>query len=149
MNRIRKATLSDIGRIAEIEVFNYRLNFYPMIMNDDYYFGELTVAAKMECYRNELSLLEGIYVYDDGVVKGFASVKGSELEKLFVEPLFQSNSIGGKLLEYCVDKLGADHLWSLERNIRGISFYQRHGFVLTDEKRPEEGTDLYLIKLSI
>ena len=36
---IRKAKISDINRIAEIEIFNYRLNFYPIFKNDDFYFN--------------------------------------------------------------------------------------------------------------
>ena len=38
-------------------------------------------------------------------------------------------------------------LWALEKNIRAIKFYQRHGFSLTNEKKYEEGTDEYLVKL--
>ena len=39
MNYIRKATINDLARIAEIVIFNYRLNFYPIFKNDDYYFN--------------------------------------------------------------------------------------------------------------
>ena len=35
---IRKATINDINRIAEIEIFNYRLNFYPIFKSDNFYF---------------------------------------------------------------------------------------------------------------
>lgn len=31
---IRKASEKDLCRIAEIEVFNYRMNFYPIFGND-------------------------------------------------------------------------------------------------------------------
>ena len=40
---IRKANKEDVYRIAEIEVFNYRLYFYPIFQNDDYYFDELNL----------------------------------------------------------------------------------------------------------
>lgn len=36
MQHIRNATLSDVNRLAEIEVFCYRLNFYPIFRNDDF-----------------------------------------------------------------------------------------------------------------
>ena len=38
MKNIRKATQKDLARIAEIEVFNYRLNFYPIFKDDDFLF---------------------------------------------------------------------------------------------------------------
>ena len=40
---IRKAKHDDLNRIAEIEVFNYRLKFYPIFLDDEFYFGELQV----------------------------------------------------------------------------------------------------------
>ena len=43
MNYIRQAVVDDLGRIAEIFVFNYRLNFYPIFQEDTFYFEELTV----------------------------------------------------------------------------------------------------------
>ena len=44
MEHIRPARAEDLNRIAEIEIFNYRLNFYPIFRSDAYYFGEKTVA---------------------------------------------------------------------------------------------------------
>ena len=38
---VRAARVEDAGRMAEILVFCYRMNFYPIFQNDDYYFGEL------------------------------------------------------------------------------------------------------------
>ena len=65
MNYIRQARYEDIERIAEILVFNYRLNFYPIFCDDGFYFEELTVAKQTANYMNEL---DSIWVYDDGVV---------------------------------------------------------------------------------
>ncbi len=42
--KIRLADNNDISRLVEIEIFNYRLNFYPIFRNDEYYFGELQAA---------------------------------------------------------------------------------------------------------
>ena len=52
MKNIRKATLEDLARIAEIIIFNYRLNFYPIFKNDDYYFNELQVPKLMKQYES-------------------------------------------------------------------------------------------------
>ena len=139
---IRKAKHEDLSRIAEIQVFNYRLNFYPVFRNDEYYFGELQVPPLMQQYETEL---DSLYVYDDGVVKGFIKIEGSYVARLFVEPVLQNASIGSRLLEYAVKEHHADHLWALEKNEKAIRFYERNGFVLTGEKKPEEGTEEYLV----
>lgn len=141
---VRKAERKDLSRIAEIQVFNYRMNFYPIIPNDEYYFDELQVPALMQDYETEL---DSLYVYDDGVVKGFIKIEGTYIARLFVEPVLQNASIGSKLLEYAMEEHHADHLWALEKNVKAIRFYERHGFVATGEKKLEEGTTEYLILL--
>ena len=58
---VRKANKNDLSRIAEIQVFNYRLFYYPIIKSDDYYFNELSVPSLMQEYE---SGLDSLYVYD-------------------------------------------------------------------------------------
>lgn len=144
MDRIRKARIDDCGRIAEIEVFNYRLNFYPIFQNDDFYFSELQVTRLIPKYEQSI---DSIWVYDDGVVKGFVRVENRQIRKLFVEPALQGQSIGAALLEYAVTRLDATSLWALEKNVRAIAFYRRHGFHETGTRKPEEGTTEYLVEL--
>ena len=143
-NFVRKANMNDLSRIAEIQVFNYRLFFYPIFKSDDYYFNELSVPSLMKKYE---SGLDSLYVYDDGVVKGFTKIEGSYIARLFVEPVLQNASIGSQLLEYAIKEHNADHLWALEKNSRAIRFYERHGFTVTGEKKPEDGTSEYLVLL--
>ena len=133
---IRKAEKKDLARIAEIQIFNYRLYFYPIFQYDPYYFGELQVPSLMKSYETELNTL---YVYDDGVVKGFIKVEGTYIARLFVEPVLQNAAVGSRLLEYAVKELRADHLWVLEKNVKAIRFYERHGFATTGERKQEEG----------
>lgn len=144
MNSIRQATPEDLARIAEIEIFNYRLSFYPIFLNDDYYFQELQVPKLMQ---QNTAFLASTYVYDDGVVKGFIRLDGLEVAKLFVEPVLQGQGIGAKLLDYAVSRFDANTLWALEKNTRAIAFYQRHGFELTDERILEEDTDEFLVRM--
>ena len=141
---IRKANRNDLSRIAEIQVFNYRLFFYPIFKSDEYYFDELSVPSLMKEFE---SALESLYVYDDGVVKGFIKIEGTYIARLFVEPVLQNGSIGSRLLEYAMKEHHADHLWALEKNARAIRFYDRHGFTATGEKKPEDGTSEYLVLL--
>ena len=141
---IRKANINDLSRIAEIQVFNYRLYFYPIFQSDAYYFGELQVPSLMKEYETQL---DSLYVYDDGVVKGFIKIEGTYIARLFVEPVLQNGSIGSQLLEFAVKEHNADHLWALQKNEKAIRFYERHGFFATGEKKLEEGTAEYLILL--
>lgn len=144
MKNIRKATLEDLARIAEIIIFNYRLNFYPIFKNDDYYFNELQVPKLMKQYE---SVVCDMWVYDDGAIKGVIQIENEEIKRLFVEPALQGKSIGGTLLKYAIDNHNVNTLWALEKNARAIRFYERYGFKITEEKRLEEDTTEYLVRL--
>lgn len=147
MSKIRQARMEDIARLAEIEVFNYRLNFYPIIKSDWFFFDELRVPNLMEQYSQEKDLVNNSYVYDDGVIKGFIRLEGKQVKKLFVEPALQGNAIGAELLEYAIQNHQVTYLWALEKNEKAIAFYKRHGFRVTDDKMLEEGTTEYLVRL--
>ncbi len=144
MENIRRASEEDLARIAEIQIFNYRLYFYPIFKSDWYYFIELQVPKVMKQYEDRLDTL---WVYDDGAVKGFVKVEGTYIARLFVEPVLHGRGIGSALLEFAASRLGGDHLWALEKNLKAIEFYGRHGFLPTGERKPEEGTDEFLIML--
>ena len=144
MKNIRRAKAKDFERISEIEIFNYRLNFYPIFKDDEFYFSELSVSKKAKEYLPEA---EKFFVYDDGAIKGFVMVEGKQVKKLFVEPVLQGNSIGAKLLDFAVFEKGADFLWALEKNKRAITFYERRGFCLSGERKLEEGTEEYLVEM--
>lgn len=138
MNFIRPALANDASRIAEIIVTNYRINFYPLFLNDEFYFGELNVVDMADEYAEGTQALANTFVYDDGVVKGIIRLNNNEIEKLYVEPQFQSHGIGAELLHFAVDTMKCDFLWALEYNKRAIDFYQKHGFMLTGEKIIED-----------
>ena len=144
MKYIRRATIDDLVRIAEIFVFNYRLNFYPIFQEDTFYFGELTVSNMVESFAKEV---DSIWVYDDGVVKGFIHIEKREVRRLFVEPTLQGKAIGAELLEYGIAEKDVNSLWVLEKNIKAIAFYKRHGFDTTNEKKYEEGTIEFLVRM--
>lgn len=138
MSFIRPASENDASRIAEIIITNYRINFYPFFLNDSFYFGELNVVDMASEYAQGSQTLANTFVYDDGVVKGIIRLNNNEIEKLYVEPQFQSQGIGAKLLEFAVNNMKCDFLWALEYNKRAIAFYIKHGFMLTGEKIIED-----------
>ena len=144
MENVRQATIADLSRIAEIVIFNYRFNFYPIFQNDDYYFNELQVSKVAKQYED---VVGNMWVYDDGAIKGVIQIENSEIKKLFVEPALQGKSIGSYLLKYAIVEHKANTLWALEKNVRAIRFYKRHGFNVTTDKKLEEDTTEYLVRL--
>lgn len=144
---IRQATEADVSRIAEILVFNNRTNFYPIFGDETYSFGEMQVIPVAESYLKDKETLQHTFVYDDGIVRGFICVEAGEVKKLYVDTFFQGKGIGAELLEYAIKEQNVTYLWALEKNVRGIKFYERHGFAVTGEKVFEEGTTEYLVKM--
>ncbi len=144
---IRKARIDDLSRVAEIYVFNNRVNFFPIFKEEVFSFGELQVVSLIDNYFMKEEILKNLYVYDNGLIKGFLQMNGTEICKLYVDTFFQSEGIGKELIEHAINEHGADKLWALEKNVRAISFYERHGFCLTGEKKFEEDTTEYLLKL--
>lgn len=143
---IRKAGEDDLSRVAEIYIFNNRTNFFPIFRDEGFSFGELQVVPLANDYFKKEEIIKNIYVFDDGVIKGFLQMNETEICKLYVDTFFQSEGIGGKLLNFAVKELHADNLWALEKNVRAISFYQKHGFYLTGRRKFEEGTTEYLVE---
>lgn len=144
---IRKATTKDLSRIAEIYVFNNRMNYYPIFKDASFSFDELQVVSLVDHYFSQEEILNNIFVYDDGIIRGFIQINGTEICKLYVDTFFQSGGFGKELIAYAIENYHADYLWALEKNVRAISFYQKHGFKLSGDKKFEEGTTEYLVKL--
>ena len=144
---IRKAEARDLSRIAEIFVFNNRINYYPIFGDAQYSFGELQVLSVIDSCFGKAEILKNLYVFDDGIVKGFIQMNGTEIVKLYADPFFQSHGVGKALIEFAVSRFGANHLWALEKNTRAIAFYGRHGFLPTGIRKFEEGTTEYLVEL--
>ena len=144
---IRKATINDISRIAEILVFVKRIKFLPIFQDEDYSFNTLQVIPVSKKYSKP-EILGNIYVYDDGIVKGLIHIEGKEIKELYVDYFFQDQGIGGKMIEFAKDQFDANFLWAIEKNADVIRFYEAHGFHLTDTKKFEEDTTEYLVMMT-
>ena len=68
---IRKAEIKDLSRIAEIFVFNNRINYFPIFKDESFSFGEMQVVSLIDNYFKKQEVLNKIYVFDDGITKGF------------------------------------------------------------------------------
>ena len=143
---IRKATPSDLSRIAEILVFVKRIKYRPIFQNDAYSFGELQVLRVAEKYA-ESNILDNIYVYDDGIVKGLIHIEDKQIVELYVDYFFHGQGVGSALIEYAKENYPVTFLWVIEKNTDAIQFYKQHGFHLTDIRKLEEGTTEYLVMM--
>ena len=137
---IRKAEKKDLSRIAEILVFDKRMNYRSIFKNDDYSFHVLQVLDVAKEYAQP-EILDHIFVYDDGIVKGLIHLEQTEIAEFYVDHFFQNQGIGAALMEY------AKQEHRLEKNERAIRFYEAHGFSLSGQRRLETGTTEYVIKM--
>ena len=62
-----------------------------------------------------MKLSKNIYVFDNGLIKGFIQMNGTEICKLYVDTFFQSQGIGNELIEFAIKELHANNLWALEK----------------------------------
>lgn len=147
---VRKATLQDISRVAEIIVFGKRVAYRPIFQNDYVSFHELQILNIIEDYRENPSRLENMLVYDDGIVKGVvnrAYIEDEvELCDFYVEPFFKGQGIGRELIGYVITEAKKAtkrriFLWVIEDNMSARKFYEANGFVANGEICIIEGTD--------
>ena len=81
---IRKAEKKDLSRIAEILVFDKRMNYRSIFKNDDYSFHVLQVLDVAKEYAQP-EILDHIFVYDDGIVKGLIHLEQTEIAEFYVD----------------------------------------------------------------
>lgn len=144
---IRKATIKDISRIAEILVFVKRMNYRAIFRNDAVSFGEIQVIPVAEQYSKP-EILDNIWVYEaEGIIKGLIRIAEKEVVELYVEHFFQGLCIGAELIEFAKNEQDVKFLWVLEKNANAIRFYEAHGFHISDNKMLEEGTSEYKVMM--
>ena len=142
---IREATVSDAGRIAEIEVFSSRYA-YKNIVSDECLFRDLSVENRIQVIRRWIDeKLFGVYVYEDadtGIIKGMMGIgmtddedkKGAfELHFIYVDPDFVRLGAGSEMLQFFEQK-GKEQgcrefvIWVLDENRMGRNFYEKHNY---------------------
>ena len=143
---IRKAEPKDISRIAEILVLTKRMKYRSIFNNDEYSFNGLQVVKVADEFKDP-ELLDKVWVYDDGIVKGMIHLEGKEIAELYVDYFFWKEGIGSKLIEFAKEKFDVKSVWPLEKNGDAIRFYEAHGFKLNGKRQLEEGTPEYIVML--
>ena len=143
---IRKAEPKDLSRIAEILVFTKRMKYRAIFHNDEYSFNELQVVKVADEFKDP-ELLDKVWVYDDGIIKGMLHLDGKEISELYVDYFFWKEGIGSKLVEFAKEKFNVKFVWTLEKNEDAIRFYEEHGFSLNGKRQLEESTPEYIVML--
>jgi len=143
---IRKATMEDISRIAEILVFTKRVNYRRIFKDDNHSFNQVQVLPTAEEYGKP-EVLQYFWVYDDGIVKGLIHIEEEELVELYVDSFFSNQGIGTALMNFAKENFPITFLWALEENHNAIRFYERHGFRLSGIRKPTMRGTEYLVHL--
>ena len=160
---IRKAITKDASRLAEILIFAKRCAYRPIFQNDAVSFNEMPVLDLALHFRDDPDALNGIYVYDDGIVRGMMHINKLcskenriifQLEELYVDSFFQKQGYGKLLMQDFLHKAREENavsafLWVLEKNKAARKFYEAAGFYPTEERQLEPETPEYLVKYEI
>lgn len=146
---LRKAGNMDISRIAEILIFTKRTTYRPIFKNDNVSFNEMQVLNEIE-KLSQPSALDNIYVYDDGIVKATVKIEDvgekTKISEFFVDPFFQGEGIGTRILNTIIEKSKEVFLYVLDKNERAIRFYVKMGFKYTGEKEEFLNSGFYMLK---
>jgi len=145
---IRKMQTTDIPRVAEIIVYSWRSTFRH-ILTDATLFNKLSVTETTARLKLELAIDgNSKHVYDDGIVKACFSAgpyKGSDIPnalevwEVYVDPFFQRQNIGEKMMHYSVklaEAGGFDEIVAITYAENKISrpFYEKLGFMTNGEE---------------
>ena len=113
----------------------------------DFLYNKMTVKNREEKFIEYLNVDERTdetYVYEeDNIIKGFMTIGDCrdddkdrntfELYGIYIDPLFQRQHIGTRLVEYCIQEAIKENkteivLWVFEKNKDSIEFYNKMGF---------------------
>lgn len=140
---IRKASLSDINQIADInrQLTQYHCEMDPetFIMPDNTHFSD-SIANSIKSESSE------VFVFDDGVIKGYALITKSFreipikirkkvclIDQLAVDENYRNEGIGTKLIDYIKSYVKENDFDVLEicvraQNDKAYKLYKRLGF---------------------
>jgi len=158
---IRKATIEDVIRIAEIHVMGWRFA-YRNLISDEFLFRNMNVPARIARFTKAIEDgKEDIYVYEENqIVKAFMIIgpcrdedrpSSFELWGLYVDPFMLRNGIGSKMLNFCEQRAleqgyGDVVLWVLEDNMIGRNFYGKMGYAFDGTRKYLDRFGLYEVR---
>lgn len=152
---LRKATIEDIPRIAEIIVFTKRHTYRDIFKNDEVSFNVIQVLSEAERY-SQSGALDDMYVYDDGIVKAMINAHIEEyyieLSDFYVDKFFQKEGIGTYVMNEFMKQANIDakeiKFWVLDKNVPARKFYENLGFRLTGVSQEFENSGFFILQYS-
>lgn len=141
---IRKYTPDDVEKMLAIWL-NGSIQSHGFVSND-YWYNMMPIVRKYYLPNTESFVFE-----DKRQIKGFISIIDDKyIGALFVDPKFQKQRIGSKLVNY-VKKLYPElSLKVFTKNVDALRFYQKNGFKIIAEQTDEStGEDELLMSWSM
>ena len=95
-----------------------------------------TKERQRQYIENEIAYGKKFYLLVENGARGIVSVKDNLIENLYVLPKEQGKGYGTKLLKYAESMCtGIPTLWILSNNKLAKNFYQKHGYIFTENKK--------------
>ena len=155
---IRKMELQDIPRAAEIQTFALRTT-YKGIYTDEYLFTEILVTKRIPYFEKMINNVEfDVFVYDDGVVKGFLIItpckdddkpNALQIWSIYTDPLFHRSGVGTQLINHAEEiarqrNFAEVCLGVMDINYGAIKFYEKSGYAHDGKKDVNDRGDVGL-----
>jgi putative acetyltransferase len=94
--------------------------------------------SKMDDMRNIYIPASDTYVFiEDDIISGFFSLHGDTMAAMFVAPDSQGRGVGQQMMKKATALRNKLYLAVYKENQRGIDFYKKCGFVISNEKVDE------------
>lgn len=95
-----------------------------------------TKERQRQYIENEIACGKQFYLLVENGSKGIVSIKDNLIENLYVLPEEQGKGYGTKLLKYAESICtGIPTLWILSNNKAAKNFYQKHGYIFTENMK--------------
>lgn len=161
---IRQASQNDLCRLAEIHIDGWRYA-YKGIATDYELFVERQVIHSIKMFESILiNNPETISLFEDDnkIIKGFAlhsKNRGNfgesiyEITALYIQPEFINQGIGTQLVKNIIENVNKNIfseiiVWTLEKNLKAIQFYQKCTFQIDTNKKFDESWKEWEIRLT-
>lgn len=126
---IRKSTVNDIDMIMDIWL-SANINAHSFI-SDEYW--------KNQFEEVKTAILEAeVYVFEDGVIKGFVGIIENYIAGIFVKEEFQAQGIGKELIQFLQNFKSELILNVYEKNKKAVNFYIKNNFKISQKRNEEE-----------
>ncbi|WP_352399822.1 GNAT family N-acetyltransferase [Anaerotignum sp.] len=145
---IHPATIKDATAISYIHAASWKVAYQALLPQA--YLDQLPYDFWVEAFTNWISTgqMTAKLIYDQQTPVGCiaycksrdaALANWGEIVSIYLLPQYLGTGLGKKLMHFALTDLKKQgfsniYLWVLENNRRAISFYEKSGFIRTDDK---------------